>query len=310
MEEQGLDYLAALGAFALIGIVLKFCILSNISIKNKISESFAIVCLLFLTNNIAEFLGYFTFLQSESLSMFFVHLYMVSLYFIFPAVLLLALSLVEFRHLRQARLALFGMSAALSVAHASGYLISGFKFVGWTAITTPAEYYWLAIAFIVLNALVTLVILASNFLANSSFDVRSRCKVNLLAFAPMLLVVFGVVIARVAGYDSSSALILPIATMFFLVVMLLQTNGNIFWASLRLKILLSVITLKNIQTLDEILVNIEKVRIIEALKSTNGKQNNAADLLNIPASTLNRKITKYGIEASAYRSDRLLQLVS
>lgn len=310
MEEQALNYFGALGAIAFVGLVLKICILFNISIKNKISESFAVVCLLFLIHNMAEFLGYFTFLHSESLSLIFVHVYMVALYFLFPGVLLLALSLVEYRFLQQARLVLFGLSASLAVAHAGGYLVSGFKYLEWTVITTPAEYYWVAIGFIVVNVLATLVVLLSNFLANPSFEVRSRCKVNLLAFAPMMLVVFGVVIARALGFDSSSALTLPVATIFFLFVMLLQTNGNIFWASLRLKILLSVITLKNIQTLDEILVNIERVRIIEALKATNGKQNNAAELLNIPASTLNRKITKYGIEASTYRGDRLVQIGS
>lgn len=310
MEQQALDYLGTLGAFAFVGLLLKICILFNISIKSKLAESFAIVCLLFLIHNMAEFLAYITYLQSESLSMLFIHLYMVALYFIFPAVLLLALSLVNFRFLRQAQLILFGMSAAMTAAHSGGYLISGFKFLGWTVITTPAEYYWLAIAFIIINVLATVLVLVSNFLANPSFEVRSRCKVNLLAFAPILLVVFGVVIARAAGFNSSSALTLPVATIFFLFVMLLQTNGNIFWASLRLKILLSVITLKNIQTLDDILMNIEKVRIIEALKATNGKQSNAAELLNVPASTLNRKITKYGIEAVAYRGDRLVQIGS
>lgn len=307
MEQEALVYL---GAFAFVGLVLKICILFNISIKSKLAESFAIVCLLFLLHNIFEFLAYFTYLQSESLSMLFVHLYMVALYFIFPAVLLLALTLVNFRFLPQARLILFGLSALLAAAHTGGYLITGFKYLEWTVITTPGEYYLVAIGFILLNVLATLLILVSNFLANADFEVRGRCKVNLLAFAPMLLTVFGVVIARAMGFDSSSAVFLPITTIFFLFVMLLQTNGNIFWASLRLKILLSVITLKNIQTLDEILANIEKVRIIEALKATNGKQNNAADLLKIPASTLNRKITKYGIEASAYRGDRLVQLGS
>lgn len=305
MEQQALVYL---GVFAFIGLLLKICILFNISIKSRIAESFALVCLLFLAHNTAEFLAYFTFLQSESLSMFFVHLYMVVLYFIFPAVLLLALTLIEFRFLRQARIVLFSVSGLLAAAHVGGYVISGFKYLGWTVITTPGDYYWLAIAYIVCNAIGTLGVLVFNYLANPSFEIRSRCKVNLLAFTPILLVVFGVVLARIYGFDSSSAVTLPIATIFFLFVMLLQSNGNIFWASLRLKILLSVLTMRNIQTLDDMLVNIEKVRIVEALKATNGKQYDAAQLLNIPPSTLNRKITKYGIEATAFRANRLVAL--
>jgi transcriptional regulator with PAS, ATPase and Fis domain len=91
------------------------------------------------------------------------------------------------------------------------------------------------------------------------------------------------------------------ATMFFLFVMLLQTNGNIFWASLRLKILISVLTLKNINTLDEILGNIEKIRITEALRTSNGMQRNAAKLLSVPPSTLNKKIAKYKIDVETYQ---------
>jgi len=91
------------------------------------------------------------------------------------------------------------------------------------------------------------------------------------------------------------------ATMFFLFVMLLQTNGNIFWASLRLKILISVLTLKNINTLDEILGNIEKIRITEALRTSNGMQRNATKLLSVPPSTLNKKIAKYKIDVETYQ---------
>ena len=307
MEQQALVYL---GIVAFFGLLLKIGILFNISIKSKIAESFAIVCLLFLLHNLSEFLAYFTYEQSESLSMLFIHFYMVVLYFIFPAVLLLALNLIEFRYLRQAQFVLFGMSTVLAAAHAGGLLVSGFKFLGWTVITTPGPYYWAAMAFIALNALSLLIVLIANYVANPSFEIRNRCKVNLLAFTPMLLVVFSVIPARAMGYDSSSAVILPITTIFFLFVMLLQTNGNIFWASLRLKILLSVLTMRNIQTLDDMLLNIEKVRIVEALKATNGKQNIAAQLLNIPASTLNRRISKLGIEAANYRGSRLVQLGS
>jgi len=89
--------------------------------------------------------------------------------------------------------------------------------------------------------------------------------------------------------------------MFFLFVMLLQTNGNIFWASLRLKILISVLTLKNINTLDEILGNIEKIRITEALRTSNGMQRNATKLLSVPPSTLNKKIAKYKIDVETYQ---------
>ncbi len=293
--EQEVEVLVYLGVFAFIGVLLKLAILFNISIKSKIAESFAVVCILFLVQNVAEFLGYFTVSSSEQLSVVFIHIYMISLYFIFPSVLVLALTLVEFKHLGSAKVALYSISSLISVAHFAGFIIDGVKFLGWSAITTPGAYYWFAIAFIVLNAITALIVLFYHYIANSSFEIRSRCKVNLLAFSPMFAVLCIVALFRLAGFNSSLAISMPLATIFFLFVMLLQSNGNIFWVSLRFKIIMSVLTLKNISTLDEILRNIEKIRITEALKASNGMQRNAAKLLNVPPSTLNKKIAKYGI---------------
>lgn len=299
MMEQ--DALVWLGGFALIGILLKLAILFNVSIKSKIAQSFVVVCTLFLLQNVSEFLAYFTYLPAEQLSVMFIHIYMNTLYFIMPAILVLALTLVEFRHLTAAKIGLYGMASLLTLAHFGGYLIEGVKFLQWTAITVPGEYYWVVQLFLAVNVLTTVGVLVTNVIANNNFEVRNRCKVNLLAFAPIFLVVVLVVLFRLAGYDSSTAVSLPLATIFFLFVMLLQTNGNIFWASLRLKILLSVLTLKNINTLDQILGNIEKIRITEALRASNGMQRNAAKLLSVPPSTLNKKIAKYKIDAEAYQ---------
>lgn len=128
-----------------------------------------------------------------------------------------------------------------------------------------------------------------------------------MAFAPMFSVVTIVVLFRLAGFESSTAISLPLATIFFLFVMLLQTNGNIFWASLRLKILMSLFTLKNMNTLDEIMANIEKLRITEALRASNGMQRNAAKLLDVPPSTLNKKIAKYKIDTEVYQGMSIVE---
>jgi len=304
MEQDALIYLSL---FALIGIVVKLTILFNVSIKSKIAESFAVVCIMFLVQNVSEFLGYFTYGASQSLGLGFVHIYMIALYFIFPSVLILALTLAEFKHLRSAKAFFYGIAGLISLAHFSGFVIDGIKFIGWSAVTTPGAYYWAAIAYIVFCALATLIVLSYHFLANDSFEVRNRCKVNLLAFAPMFAVLILVALFRMAGFESSTALSLPLATVFFLFVMLLQTNGNIFWASLRLKILMSVLTLKNINTLDEILGSIEKLRITEALRASNGMQRDAARLLSVPPSTLNKKIAKYDIHAEDFHRVSVMQ---
>ncbi len=306
MEQDALIYL---GLIALIGIVLKVTILFNISIKTQISECFAVLCIFFLLQNVSEFLGYFTYNVSESLGLAFVHMYMISLYFIFPSVMVLALALVEYKHLKQARFLLYSIATLISVAHMSGFVVDGIKFIGWSALTTPGEYYWVAAVFSVLMAFSAVGVLLKHWLANNNFEIRSRCKINLFAFTPMFLVLTLVLLFRMAGFESSTALVMPLSTIFFLFVMLLQTNGDIFWASLRMKIILSVLTLKSINTLDTILGNIEKLRITEALRASNGMQRYAAKLLSVPPSTLNKKIAKYDICAEDFQSVSVFEAI-
>jgi hypothetical protein len=306
MEQDALVYL---GVFALIGILIKLTILFNVSIKSNIAQSFVVVCTLFLLQNASEFLAYFTYIPAEQLSVTFIHIYVNTLYFLLPSILVLALTLVEFKHLTIAKVALYGFASLLTLAHLGGYLVEGVKFLQWTAITTPGEYYWVVLAFLAFNVLATLSVLCANVIASSNFEIRNRCKVNLLAFAPISLVIVLVMLFRLAGFNSSTAISLPLATIFFLFVMLLQSNDNIFWASLRLKILMSVLTVKKINTLDEILGSIEKVRITEALRASNGMQRNAAKLLSVPPSTLNKKIAKYSIDAEAFQGMSVVEAI-
>ena len=58
MESNALMFL---GSVAFIGMILKVAILFNVSIKSQIAESFVVVCLFFLLQNVSEFLGYFTY---------------------------------------------------------------------------------------------------------------------------------------------------------------------------------------------------------------------------------------------------------
>ncbi len=92
---------------------------------------------------------------------------------------------------------------------------------------------------------------------------------------------------------------MPIATIIFLVVLLLHTNGNLFWLSTKFKTILAIISMDKSASADAIIGQIEKVRIEEALKVTSGQQKLAAKLINVPPSTLNKKITKYKIAIGA-----------
>ena len=106
---------------------------------------------------------------------------------------------------------------------------------------------------------------------------------------------------RILGFNSSSALSLPVATVIFLYIMLLHTNGNLFWFSTKLKSILVIMKMDHNVSFDAIITELEKVRIQEALKLTDGQQKIAAELLGIPASTLNKRLNKYQIDADTFK---------
>ena len=74
-----------------------------------------------------------------------------------------------------------------------------------------------------------------------------------------------------------------------------------------MRALVQRVKMASVSVEDEILGNIEKLRITEALRASNGMQRNAAKLLSVPPSTLNKKIAKYDINAEAYQGMSALE---
>ncbi len=291
-----------LGMFALIAFLLKAVILFHTRIKSFISKCFAVLCLLFLAQNAAEFLGYFTYLTGqEDIGLFMVHIYMVTLYFVFPAVMQLALALGGSPTARMISVVNFSLAGLITLAHAGGYVISGFEFLGWSTITTPGEYYGVAMGYILLNTVGTVGYLIVKTTFSENFEIRDRTRVNLVAMIPLFLVAFGVVLLRLKGFNSSSAISLPIATTIFLFVLLLQTNGNLFWLSLRLKSIIEILKIKDLSSIDQIIDRLDEVRIRQALRATNGSQRSTAQLINLSEPTLSRRISRYKIDVGQYQ---------
>jgi hypothetical protein len=290
-----------LGTFAAFSFMLKVAILFNVRIKSKIAESFVILCLVFVVQSAAEFLAYFTYLRSVAIGEFMINLYMISLFFIFPSTLQLAFALTNSRHLSLVRILGFSTATLVSIAYASGLVVADFRFVGWSVITEPGRFYWSVMAIMMGFCLLTLVHLLHQLRSNADLAVRHNARVNLLALSPIAVVALAVLGLRLAGFNSSTAVSLPIATLLFLYAMLLHTNGNLFWLSTKLKTVLVLLKTDHQAPIQVILQEVEKVRIQEALKMTDGQQKLAAEILGVPASTLNKRLTKYNINVESFR---------
>ena len=295
------DAAVYLGTIAAIAFVIKCAILFNVEIKDRVSQAFVLLCLFFVFQNAVEFLGYFTYVRSTSLGELFIHLYLVATYFVFPSLLVYALALTNSPWFGWIRLAAYSISFVFALAHAGGFVVDGFVFLGWSVITEPGPLYWTVMSYILACCVAVVPLLLFQLRTNSSQDVRQNARVTLWAFTPIIAVAACVLSLRLIGFNSSSAISLPIATVIFLYIMLLHTNGNLFWFSTKLKSIVVIMKMDHDASFDAIITELEKVRIQEALKLTDGQQKNAAALLGIPASTLNKRLSKYNIDADAFK---------
>ena len=295
------DVAVYFGTVAAIVFVLKCAILFNINIKDRVSRAFVTLCLFFVIQNAVEFLGYFTYLKSAAMGEFFIHLYMLTLFFIFPSLLILAMALTESPWFAGARLLCYGLSVLITIAYLGGLVVDGFIFLGWSVITEPGPLYWAAMVFVLLCCLGAVLHLLYQYRNNPSAEIRHNARVNLLAFSPIIAVAIGVLSLRIAGFNSSSAVSLPIATVIFLYIMLLHNNGSLFWFSTKVKSILVIMRMDQSASFDAIIQELEKMRIQEALKQTDGQQKNAAELLGVAASTLNKRLNKYSIDADSFK---------
>ena len=290
-----------LGTVAAISFVLKCTILFNIRIDSRTSQAFVVLCLFFVIQNAAEFLGYFTYLTSEAISELFAHIYIVAAYFMLSSVLIFTLALTDSRYYSFARFGLYSISTVIAIGYVNGLIISDLVFLGWTIIADPGRYYLLAMIFnlICCAAIVGCLWHSSKYSVN--LDIKHNARVAMFAFLPILLVAVGVYGFRLLGFNSSSAVSLPIATLIFLYILLLHTNGTLFWFSAKLRCILAIMKLKQDVPMEAIIEELERIRIHQAMKITNGHQKQAAKLLGISAPTLNKRLSKYQINADSYK---------
>ena len=290
-----------LGTVAAISLVLKCTILLNIRIDSRTSQAFVVLCLFFVAQNAAEFLGYFTYLKSENIGQFFANIYIVSAYFMISSVLIFTLALTESRFYKLTRLGLYLICTLIAIAYVFGMIIDGLVFLGWTIVADPGQFYWIATGYTLLCCATIVGCLWYNSKNNPDLVIRHNARVTLLAFLPILLVAIAVYGLKMLGFNASSAVSLPIATLIFLYVLLLHTNGRLFWFSAKLRSILAILKMENDVPMDAIIEELERVRIHQAMKIANGRQKQAAEILGMSASTLNKRLSKYAINAEFYK---------
>lgn len=289
------------GVFALVGVVLKALILAQVSTRTKITFAFVILTLLFIAQNAFEFLGFWVFESNEVLAFRFIDGLMVTLIFISPAAVHFIARTIGNRPALYSVIPLVLFASYLTFLLLTGELVQTYQHIGYTIVSVPGpaypllQYYALAALVIAVGSLVLGVL-------SKDKEIRTRSQILFLAFAPILLVSFGVNLLKLSGYNSSTAILMPLASTFFIWVLMYLARDEVVTFRLKWRQAWFLVgQLKRIVFSNYSYANqdylefIEREQLKTLLEIADGKQSEVARLLGTSRATICRKVSKFGL---------------
>lgn len=271
---------------------MKIVILSLAVSRSKLTAAFYLVCLALIAQNALEFLNAFIFGANPAIAGYFPDGVMFSLYFFAASLIFFCATVAQVRRIKFVVGFYAVFTAIVGALHLSGSLISGYKAVGYTLISIEGPLYPVFQVYL-LCLIAGLVTLLVRGIVNSSPEIQARCKTTLIGIAPICAVGVGVVVLRMMGFNSSSAIVMPLASTFFVWILMLDQRGDFITSQVKWRIIWKLAT--NIKNLNmaEWAEDVEKQLVLEAMRAERNNKSAAARLLGSNQTTFHRKAEKY-----------------
>ena len=185
----------------------------------------------------------------------------------------------------------------------SNTIIAGVSSLGYILTRVPGPYYWIVLVY-GLGCTISALILLFTGLHQEDLQRRRFCGVIFLGFLPIVLTAIIVVLMMAVGIRINAAILLTSAITLFLVITIyteiykpvigLLTITPVIGARVAVSLYQMIMHFYRTRKLDMriIMKNIEEVFIYSAFEASEGKRQNAADMLSIPLSTFNEKLRK------------------
>ncbi|PCI76349.1 MAG: hypothetical protein COB20_10800 [SAR86 cluster bacterium] len=287
-----MEQMQILGLVALVAGVAKTAILFFSETQNKLTSAFALVCLSMILQNTFEFLVAITYHSDPYLATWLLHSEMLSIVFLAYCLLIFSLTVAENEYIRPITL-LFGFGALMcTYLLLTGQLVLGYEQAGYSVISIPGPFYVVLNSFVSLAVFSMLVILIYTSLTKSG-EVRSRSLQVLIAIAPVCLTALTVQILRFKGFNSSTAVFMPIATTFFVAMMVLYQSGRIVIFKIKWTVIWKLAVSMRDVKLSEWVGLVEELLVKEAMRESDNNQTEAAKLIGSNQTTVGRKFKKY-----------------
>lgn len=206
---------------SLIGLIFKLFILIYAAQGRKTSTTLLFLIMVFACHNLIEFIGYIRFLDDQTVAALF------RTYYVATIVLLTTLPVHAFfvtKTLADNRAALYGLgtaAAALIVAVLfSDTIIAGNYSIGYSLTAIKGPYYSTFALFLIVALASNAGVLLRGYLRAENQKDSMRCLYSLVALTPLLVTFAFGIIFKVIGVQINLAGVLPLATAFFLFVIL------------------------------------------------------------------------------------------
>lgn len=287
-----MEQMQILGLVALFAGILKSAILFFSQTENKLTSAFALVCISMVIQNAFEFLVSITYFSNPELATQFLHAEFLSIILLAYCLLIFSLTVTENRYIKPISI-LFGFWAlACSCLLLTGQLVLGYERAGYSVISIAGPYYQVVNLF-AFGSLQFGLLLLLNSSASKSGEAGSRSRQVLVAISPIILLVLIVQITRLAGIQSSTAVFMPLATTFFVGMMVLYQSGRIVIFKIKWTVIWKLAVSMRDVKMSEWVGLIEELLVKESMRVTGNNQSEAAKLIKSNQTTVGRKFKKY-----------------
>lgn len=287
-----MEQMQILGLVALLAGIIKTVILSLSQTENKLTSAFALACISMILQNTFEFLVSITYSTNPDLATWLLHSEMLSIILLALSMLVFSLTVTENKYIKPIT-AVFCIWALTSAGLLfTGQLALGYEQTGYSVICIPGPYYQVLnfYAFVTFQSLL-LILIYSSF--TKSREVRERSRQVLVAISPLFLLILIVQLTRLMGLNSSTAVFMPLATTFFVAMMVLYQSGRIVIFKIKWTVIWKLAVSMRDVKLSEWVGLVEELLVKEAMRESHNNQTEAAKLIGSNQSTVGRKFKKY-----------------
>lgn len=296
-----MEQMQVLGLVALLAGVAKTVILSlSLSqTENKLTSAFALVCISMVLQNAFEFLVSITYATNPDLAAWLMHGEMLSIILLAFCLLVFSLRVTENKYIKPVSVVVGCWALVCAGLLFSGQLVLGYEQAGYSIISIPAPYYQVLniYAFFTFQSLLLLLVYSS---FKRGGEVRERSRQVLLAISPIFLVILFVQLTRLMGINSSIAVFMPLASTFFIAMMVLYQSGRIVIFKIKWTVIWKLAVSMRDVKLSEWVGLVEELLVREAMRASGNNQTEAAKLIKSNQTTVGRKFKKYENEAGEF----------